>query len=76
MPSFRGVSPTVVGVEVVAIVMLFLAAKNYEWSSEAAFAGILTAGPSLTPNSAQPQTGRTGCLAGKKELPTQPIPFR
>jgi hypothetical protein len=45
----RGLSPIAVGLEVFAIVILALAAKNFvEWSSDIALAEFLTAGASST----------------------------
>ena len=88
MPLFdsRGLGPTVVVVELLAVVALVFAVVGWiERSSDAAFAEFMSANESpvskvdhseepLAP--VQSQNGRTGCPVGKKELPTQLIPFR
>ena len=88
MPLFdsRGLGPIVVVVELLAVVALVFAVVGwFERSSDAAFAEFMSANElsvaevdhseePLAP--VQSQNGRTECPVGKKELPTQLIPFR
>ena len=89
MPLFdsRGLAPVVVTVELLAVIAVVFAVIGWvERSSDTAFAEFLSANKasvsvvdqSEEPSApAQPQTGRTGCPVGNKELPpAQLIPFR
>jgi hypothetical protein len=89
MPTFvsQRLWPAVVAVGVLGIGGFVYAAIGYvERTSDAAFAEFLvaTASPTSNPDQSgetsppaqQPQQGRTGCPAGKRELPTQLIPLR
>ena len=82
----RGSGPAVVVVELLAVVALVFAVVGwFERSSDAAFAEFMSANESSAAEAdhseeplapVQSQNGRTGCPVGKKELPTQLIPFR
>ena len=87
MPLFdsRGLGTTVVVVELLAVLALAFAAIGYvDWSSDAAFAELMTAttssasDPNYSEESStpvQPNNGRTGCPVDNRELPTQLIPL-
>ena len=89
MPTFdsQRLWPAVVAVGVLGIGGFVYAAIGYvERTSDAAFAEFMvaTASPTSNPDHSgetsppalQPQQGRPGCPAGKRELPTQLIPLR
>jgi len=89
MPTFdrQRLWPAVVAVGVLGVSGFVYAAIGYvERTSDAAFAEFMVATASPTSNPDQsgetslpaqrPQQGRTGCPAGKRELPTQLIPLR
>ena len=84
----RRLWPAVVAVGLLVVGGSVYAASGYvERSSDAAFARFMGATASPTSHSAQSgeasapaqqttQQGRTGCPVGKRELPSQLIPFR
>jgi hypothetical protein len=88
MPLFdsRGLWPAVVVVQLLAVIALVFAAVGwFERSSDTAFAEFISANELSVPEvdhsekSSPPeknQNGRTGCPVGKKDLPSQLIPFR
>ena len=78
MPLFDSRAVAAVMVGFLAILAVAVAADAYvQRSSEAAFKEFLAANTSSASDAEKPDTqGKTGCPVGKKELPTQLIPFR
>ena len=65
-------------VSLLVMLAIAVAADAYvQWSYDAAFEEFLTANTSSVSDADEPDSkSKSGCPVGKKELPTQLIPFR